>query len=1331
MKNLYIVFSTKNRENMGKIHKNFFATAFCAAFLFLMSFSAFGQTITIQDVTAVNENEVLIGGITTDIADYTTLYAYYGTENNQSTLMMGNSGEVYSNSFQINVTGLQPSTTYYFQVRDDATGTMSNIYELFQTAGGSTPTVITEPCGSVLSTEATLFGTVTPYSSTTIDKVGFIYSTDPAMLEMMVQQISTENTMVGDFTEGYVYDEYGGQFKALLDNLTPNTDYYVQACVRYQGSNEQWIVASTYETFRTENGSNAGGSSNWITIGGGPGNNTNLPVNIYYKYSLSQQIYTPAEIGRAGTIERVAFYNNTDNIARTIDLYMFTSDRQSFTSTTDWETVSSSDRVFSGEVTFLSGEWTEIPLTNPFEYDGAHNIIIVTDDNTAYDATTQRFLTFEASGQSIYVNGDDTDFDPTDLSSTTAIGLEDVKNQIKLGFTSTNPTFEYVDLGLPSGTKWATMNIGAERPEDFGTYFAWGETSPKTVYDWESYIYADGDSDSDPQLTKYCNDSGLGITDALTELETGDDAATAILGSNWRMPTYDEVIELRDYCEHVFTTQNGVAGTLVTGPNNQSIFIPAAAGRYYNNLILSEGTGSYWSSSLDTDDPTKAQGLSLASDGFGTITSHRYFGLPIRPVYDPSNTANNQTDDVLFQCDFEDDEQNSLWSLNTTSQTNYWHIGSAVSNGGSNALYITNDGDSHQYDNTSTSYSYATIQVWIGEADNYQFDFDWMANAENDYDNMRAFLVSLDAVSSFVDGSNYGMEGSNNTTPTGWIDLYSQSGIMVGQTSWQHNSMSVALEEGGYNLVFFWKNDSGDGNNPPAAVDNIVVSREQQTNANTFTDTRDGQTYSYVTIGDQTWMAENLRYAGNIIIGEAEIASGEIAYLYYPNGDEANAVTYGYLYNWPAAMDGESSSDANPSGVQGICPNGWHLPSEAEWTQLIDYLGGTENAGAKLAGKSNLWESGALTQSEYFGSTRFEAVPAGMLYDNFSNFGNIAFFWSATQENSTEAYFRYIYSGASSITSDNVGYETGLSVRCIKNAETVADGPSDPTDYINGYGYVDLGLPSGTMWATMNVGANSPEDGGKHYAWGETQHKETYDWTTYSHCNGSETSLTKYCSNSEYGDGGITDDLTVLEAMDDAAVANWGEGWRLPTQIEMQELVDNCDKTWTTYNGVAGMLFTSRNNGNSIFLPDAGLCTGSDPSSAVSGGYYWSSSLDTNYPHRAWDLYFGSDDCAIYYSYRIYGQSVRAVYKADNTASNISVTTTATYNTNWQSTVLTATISGNYDERLITEKGFNYGTTMDNIGNSIYGGKIKDGLMWVLSNNLDSDMTYYYNLSSK
>ena len=153
---------------------------------------------------------------------------------------------------------------------------------------------------------------------------------------------------------------------------------------------------------------------------------------------------------------------------------------------------------------------------------------------------------------------------------------------------------------------------------------------------------------------------------------------------------------------------------------------------------------------------------------------------------------------------------------------------------------------------------------------------------------------------------------------------------------------------------------------------------------------------------------------------------------------------------------------------------------------------------------------------------------------------------------------------------------------------------SQPTGYSANYGYVDLGLPSGTLWAYTNIGANVPEDYGNYYAWGETAAKETYDWTTYQYCNGSETTLTKYCFDESYGLDGYTDSLTTLEATDDAASVNWGGNWRMPTQDEMQELLDNCTQVWTTQNGVNGRLFTGP-NGNSIFLPAAGGRDGSEP----------------------------------------------------------------------------------------------------------------------------------------
>ena len=196
---------------------------------------------------------------------------------------------------------------------------------------------------------------------------------------------------------------------------------------------------------------------------------------------------------------------------------------------------------------------------------------------------------------------------------------------------------------------------------------------------------------------------------------------------------------------------------------------------------------------------------------------------------------------------------------------------------------------------------------------------------------------------------------------------------------------------------------------------------------------------------------------------------------------------------------------------------------------------------------------------------------------------------------------------------------------------------------IDGHGYVDLGLPSGMLWANCNVGADNPEDYGDYFAWGETQPRDYYSWSTYRYCHGTSGTLTKYCNNSSYGYNGFIDNLTTLLAVDDAATANWGYEWRMPTQEEWQELFDNTTSTWTTKNGVNGRAFTAA-NGNSVFMPAAGSINGSSNSSIGSSNYCWSSSLGTSYPYQARCMYFSrsSASCTSQRN-RFFGHSVWAV----------------------------------------------------------------------------------------
>jgi uncharacterized protein (TIGR02145 family) len=230
----------------------------------------------------------------------------------------------------------------------------------------------------------------------------------------------------------------------------------------------------------------------------------------------------------------------------------------------------------------------------------------------------------------------------------------------------------------------------------------------------------------------------------------------------------------------------------------------------------------------------------------------------------------------------------------------------------------------------------------------------------------------------------------------------------------------------------------------------------QNDTAGTFTDSRDGNEYNWVKIGDQVWMAENLRathYADGTpipkVTGDTEwdnLGTSDKAYCWYNNDSASNAETYGALYTWAAAMDGAASSNSNPSGVQGICPDGWHLPSDAEWKELEMYLGMSEteanstgwrgtNQGSKLADSANLWQDGDLENNAAFGTSGFTALPGGYRSNSgtFTNVGYNGYWWSATEHNAAGAWDRvmsYYYSNVYSYYGNSL---SGFSVRCLRD----------------------------------------------------------------------------------------------------------------------------------------------------------------------------------------------------------------------------------------------------------------------------------------------------------
>ena len=460
---------------------------------------------------------------------------------------------------------------------------------------------------------------------------------------------------------------------------------------------------------------------------------------------------------------------------------------------------------------------------------------------------------------------------------------------------------EYVDLGL--SVKWATCNVGASSPEDYGGYYAWGETEEKDNYAWSTYKWCKGSADT---MTKYCTS-----VDNDTVLDRADDVAHVKWGGSWRMPTHAEQDELREKCTWTWITYKGVDGYKVTGPNGNSIFLPAAGYRHGTGVHSRGGYGYCWSSSLSSGSSDYASYLILNSGYHYWFYNSRYSGFSVRPV-----------------CD-----------------------------------------------GTSTPVAKYAVSVSCG------------------------------------DGGDVAIIGSSSTSTT------LETGVTV--------TVTATLNEG-YTFIGWYVND-------------VLVS------------------------------------------------------------------------------------------------------TDAEYT---------------------------FTVSE----------------------------------------------------------DVALVARFKK-------------EEINGRRYVDLGLPSGLKWATCNVGASAPEDYGGYYAWDETEEKSNYDWSTYKWCKGSYDTLTKYCTDADYGK---VDNKTVLDRADDVAHVKWGGTWRMPTKAEQDELCDNCTWTWTTQNGVTGYKVTG-SNGNSIFLPAAGCRYGTEVSYRDSCGYYWSSSLDSNNSHWACSLGFASGRRGWGNGGRCGGRSVRPV----------------------------------------------------------------------------------------
>ncbi len=349
--------------------------------------------------------------------------------------------------------------------------------------------------------------------------------------------------------------------------------------------------------------------------------------------------------------------------------------------------------------------------------------------------------------------------------------------------------------------------------------------------------------------------------------------------------------------------------------------------------------------------------------------------------------------------------------------------------------------------------------------------------------------------------------------------------------------------------------------------------------------------------------------------------------------------------------DGLYTLEAADDAATANWGNDWRTPSIVEWEELFNEKYCTQTW-------SNLnGVNGYEIKSKVNGNSIF--IPASGFYEETSldEVDTMGYYWTITC--SRDSYIEDGEPSAHCIDFDSDYFWTpryfedlgddrtyGLSVRPVKKIINTQ------TQTLDGHDYVDLGLQSGTLWATCNVGATAPEEYGNLYAWGDITIKETWE-TKYLGDEG----CTKYCYDASMGKDGYTDTLTTLEASDDVATVNWGNNWRMPTAEELEELLNenNCAVAFTTQNRVDGVIIRSKTNGNSIFLPAAGFFLEPEDGVVGTGGcaWYWSSSLSSTNTEGALGMrfyrYSGDEDydeeSGVQMMARIYGSSVRPVLK--------------------------------------------------------------------------------------
>lgn len=866
------------------------------------------------------------------------------------------------------------------------------------------------------------------------------------------------------------------------------------------------------------------------------------------------------------------------------------------------------------------------------------------------------------------------DFAPREIKKSIFGNLKRIDTHISSWSKQNLPIPEPVDMGLPSGTMWASFNLGADKSEEFGFFYSWGETEPKTFFEWSNYRYGGSGG-----LTKYNTSAEKGAIDNLITLQNEDDAAFVAYSEDWHIPSLEDFHELQDNCTCSAVTHNNVSGVELTSKvNGNKLFFPIP-GNFVGSILWNLGSeGYYWLSDLDTDNPTHALCFSVNKSVQSIGGFDRSAGIQIRAVYSLTKIDIPATGIILSeeQVSLKVGESVTLAATVTpedaTNKTIVWSSSddsiATVSNQG--IVTAINEGSASITASAADASIFArcTITVTGAETPVKELVLN-KTNLELSLGESFTFKASLSDNSEITESS---IDWSSNNTQVASVSssgelrtLYPGEAII---TAWYYGLTAkcyIKVSEPDYVI--------------PEAVDLGLPS---------------GLKWASFNVGGKKPNDIGVIYAWGEINYKSRY-NWDNYELFWP-GSHYNPTKYiveKYESNGTTYLDNKWILEENDDAASMNLGRDWRMPSLAEFEELYNYcnkeivsdnnirytkytskVNGSsiiipfgvvmiDNSPGNGYFRSWTYETSSNTEAKIIDSGkqyRYYGLPVRAVYEGISaenltlgsKIVRLKVGESTTldahlyPENTTNSLLVWTNSNSYAVKLEKNGKITGLNVdeatiivktnngRVTHRVECKVK--VKPNITIETPDAIDLGLPSGTKWGSFNLGATSPEESGEYFGWAQ---------------------LEPYGSEYKFGSSRYDPYTGIIPSWYDVASVCLEDSWHTPTWEQLYELClpAYCEWKWISLNGVQGFQINSKKNGNSIFLPCAGLHRSPTLSEYGESCYYWSSSFSSGSfngqeSSEATCIYFDYnrrpqyDSSRDHYSmYRTYGLPIRPV----------------------------------------------------------------------------------------